>query len=600
MKRIISFIPNKIVYKLNDINMRAKILILYIFCVMLPIISINMVFYFRISENLHRQELNNINLSMERISENVLTYVEDLLTISHILHVDRSLYEGIERRYPSFRDFYSAYEQTLSFTLNKYFPIFPHLENLIIYNSNETIGNAGVFRLITDETRNESWYEFLYQNPTRLLMYVSFIPDPFAPNVLRRRLSLIRQLNHFPAHFYGVEKILRIDLRFEIFSNLLKDENIYGSLFVLNENDQIVYSSDSTFMTNTNGGYIHTFDPALFDSQSTILYKNFNRFIRDWRVVTVLPPQPFYEILREARLFVILFTLGTLIICTFITLALSKSLTKRLSSLTNHIKNLRDDNLSEFEYAEGKDEIGRLIVTYNIMVQKLKKLVYDVYESNIQRKNMQIERKQAQVNALQSQINPHFLFNSLETIRMRSLLKNETETAEIIKSLSKTFRKLLHWSNDLIPIEEEIGFIKDFLNIQKYRFGDKFNFDIIIDEDVKSLSIPKMTIQPLIENSCIHGIEKSKNPGDLLIQIKRNEDLIVIHVSDNGKGMDKSTLANVIKNIKDEKHEGKSIGIRNVYARLKLIYKDNFHFNIESMPDIGTEITIILPLSVNT
>jgi two-component system sensor histidine kinase YesM len=182
---------------------------------------------------------------------------------------------------------------------------------------------------------------------------------------------------------------------------------------------------------------------------------------------------------------------------------------------------------------------------------------------------------------------------------MRSVLKNENETADIIKSLSKTFRQLLHWSSDLIPIEEEISFIDDFLKIQKYRFGDRFNYSIKVDDSAKALSIPKMTIQPFIENACVHGIEKSKYPGVLDINIESDDKFAHIKISDNGKGMDEVFLDNFLKDIQDEEYKGKSIGIRNVYARLKLFYKDEFSFNIESEINEGTRVILKVPLGTS-
>lgn len=579
--------------------MRSKILILYIFCVFIPIVSINAIFYIRISDNLYEQEVQHIKLSMDRISENISAYIEDIITISHILHVDRTLYEGIERQYPSFFDFFIAYEDVLSFTLNKYFPVFPHMENITIYTDNHTIGSAGVFRLLTDESQSLDWYLTLKEQPHKLLMHFSFMPDHFAPNVIRRRLSLIRRLNHFPAHFYRTEKFLRIDLRFSVFDEVLKDENLYGTFFVLNDQNEVMYSNDPAYMGYSTS-YVHNFEEIEFDPETTILFKNFERFIREWRIAIALPPDAFYAILREARWFVVYLALANLLFCTFVIFTLSKSLTNRLVDLTDHIQNLKDDNLNELSCNEGKDEIGRLIVTFNNMIKKMQMLIYDVYQSNIQKKNLQIERKQAQVNALQSQINPHFLFNSLETIRMRSLLKNETETADIIKSLSKTFRQLLHWSNDLISIEEEIGFIEDFLKIQKYRFGDRFTYSINLDEKTRLLNIPKMTIQPFVENGCVHGIEKSKNPGVLEIEIESMDNFMQIQISDNGKGMDKNTLDNLMENIKNESYEGKSIGIKNVYARLKLFYKDDFSFRIESEINEGTKVLLHIPLKITS
>jgi len=592
-RRLFAF--NSLIFKLDDVNMRSKILMLYFLCVFLPIVLINYVFYTRISENLYRQEINNVEMSLDRISSNILKYIYDIVTVSHILYVDRSLYEGIDRRYPSFLDFYMEYDRHLSFTLNKYMPVFPHIEEIRVYTDNETIGNTGVFSLLTYGDRIENWYKLLNDNPTHIMLYPRMKPDHFAPNVTKRTLSIIRNLDYFPAHFYSVRKILRIDMRFTVFHNILDDERLYGDLFILNDMDEIVFSSDPQYMDNTTG--IFNVYSDLDGIQGLHISKNFDRFIRGWRILTILPEGSFDRILSEARSFVVFLTLLVLLFSTFVIWALSKSLTSRLDLLTNHIQDLKDDNLNQIDCIQGKDEIGILIGTFNEMVKKMQMLIYSVYQSDIQKKNLQIERKQAQVNALQSQINPHFLFNALETVRMRSVLKNESETADIIKSMSKTFRQLIHWKSDLIPIDEEMGFVEDYLKIQKYRFGDRLNYTVRVDEAVKNLSIPKMTIQPFVENSCVHGIEKSKNTGCLGITVMQIDNTISINIDDNGKGIEPETLNSLLSSLSDEEYTGKSIGIKNVYSRLKLFYKDDFFFDIQSMVNEGTHVSIKIPIS---
>src|SRR5690606_347847 len=132
-------------------------------------------------------------------------------------------------------------------------------------------------------------------------------------------------------------------------------------------------------------------------------------------------------------------------------------------------------------------------------------------------KNMEIEHRHAQLNALQSQINPHFLFNALETIRMRSIIKKEAETAKIIHNMAKLFRGSLTWKRDKVPLTEELEFINCFLEIQKYRFADRLEYKIEVEEAASKCLIPKLIFLPFVENACIHGIEKVRHGGEVII-----------------------------------------------------------------------------------
>lgn len=160
-------------------------------------------------------------------------------------------------------------------------------------------------------------------------------------------------------------------------------------------------------------------------------------------------------------------------------------------------------------HGESRDEIGQLTLEFNSMIMQIKALINDVYLTEIQKKSLELERK-AQLNALQSQINPHFLFNALETIRMRSLLKQENETAKIIQSMAMILRSSLTWNKEWVSVEEELGFILCFLDIQKYRFEDKLSYHIDVQPEAYACVVPKMVFLPFVENASIHGIEPLK------------------------------------------------------------------------------------------
>lgn len=177
---------------------------------------------------------------------------------------------------------------------------------------------------------------------------------------------------------------------------------------------------------------------------------------------------------------------------------------------------------------------------------------------------------------------------------MRSVVKGETETAQMIKYLSKIFRRILSWGSDDVTIKEELNYIKYFLEIQKYRFGDKLDYKIHVDEDVLNYIIPKMVIQPFVENACIHGIEGSSDNGLVVVEIKRSNSFVVFTIKDNGIGMSEYTLDNIYTSLEDAEDASGSVGIKNAYRRLKLLYGDDFRFRIDSRRDAGTVVTLMI------
>jgi two-component system, sensor histidine kinase YesM len=232
------------------------------------------------------------------------------------------------------------------------------------------------------------------------------------------------------------------------------------------------------------------------------------------------------------------------------------------------------------------------------MSKKIKDLIQDVFLANIQKKDLEIKRNRAQLSALQSQINPHFLFNALETIRMRSVIKQEMETAKIIHNMAKIFRNSLTWGKDMVTVQAEVKLINSFLEIQKYRFGDKLDYKINLDEAAMNCMIPNMSFLPFIENASIHGIEPLAEDGKITINISLNNGLLTCMVMDNGAGMSIDKRNQLLSSLEKEEDIGENVGIKNVFYRLKLYYGNQFEFELESKENEGTRITIKIPEEV--
>jgi two-component system sensor histidine kinase YesM len=179
---------------------------------------------------------------------------------------------------------------------------------------------------------------------------------------------------------------------------------------------------------------------------------------------------------------------------------------------------------------------------------------------------------------------------------MRSLIKQETETAKIIQNMAKIFRNSLAWRKDTVTVREEMEFIHCFLEIQKYRFGDKLEYEAQVDPGALDCQVPKMAFLPFVENASIHGVEPLKGGGRIDLSIGRTEDMLLFTLRDNGVGMSEEKVRRLHGYLDGEEEMGDRIGVQNVIYRLKLYYGDRFLLRIESEPGRGTVVRIALPL----
>lgn len=223
----------------------------------------------------------------------------------------------------------------------------------------------------------------------------------------------------------------------------------------------------------------------------------------------------------------------------------------------------------------------------------------------------EILKKQTELLTLQNQINPHFLYNSLECIRSQALINKVPEIAETTYALSNFFRYSISAKNDLATLNDELMVTKNYMKIQQYRFRDRFLLNIILPDNWENIidsMFPKLTLQPIVENSLLHAFSDTTGVGTITIEIIHTSHYINIRISDNGKGMDSYTLGMLNQSLNQDKHVSQStakrstgIALWNVNRRLKLIFGENYGIHISSIPSLGTDVEIHIPyLSINS
>jgi len=262
------------------------------------------------------------------------------------------------------------------------------------------------------------------------------------------------------------------------------------------------------------------------------------------------------------------------------------------------MKRVHKDNFQSFVVVKGKDEVAQLGGMFNLMVQRLGQLISEVYQAEIDRKEQAYRTKEVELYALQTQINPHFLFNVLNMIRGKLLIVGERDTAKVVGLLAKSFRMMLKSGGQMIRLTEEIEFVDNYLQIQQYRFGHKFTYSIDIPKDKLEVSIPKLILQPLVENAISHAIELNPNHSKIVIRGETIGDRLQLTVIDDGLGITTERLSEIELWLakEDSLSTDSNIGLRNVHARLKYLYGDEYGIKLSSVEGEGTTVTLMIPL----
>lgn len=582
---------------LNNIRLRDKMLILYALCVFIPIVFTNVVFYQVTTENVKNQRMKDISRAVEQIKNEFRAEIDAAVTVSSVFYTDYNLNEILEKSYQEPADYIEAYDSYFRRILNSYTPVYNSVQNIKIYIDNPTLLHSGGIGFLSDDVRQSDWYRAAEKSDSSKPVFIRTEKEDFfslyESDPLRDTFSIVRKMNNFPLQNRW-EKILKIEIKPTSIQHIFQNLNLQGYVYLVNGNGQIEYTTDPDVNWQRETVFYRSlrFPSDAIEFETEYEYVN---YLAGWRIIGTISEEEVLKDVRKSREFIIVLACINIIVPTLIILLITRSLNVRLVHILRHMKKVKNQNFDTINQREYLDEIGQLTSEFNRMTLQIKSLIDDVYVADIQKKSLELERRQAQLNALQSQINPHFLFNALETIRMRSLIKNETETAKIIHNMAKIFRTSLKWSKDRVTVSEEMEFIMCFLEIQKYRFEDRLNYRIEIDPAAENFVIPKMMFLPFVENASIHGIEPLKQGGTIDLRIRREDGMLEFFIRDNGVGMNEGQVAKLYGYLESDEALGDRIGVQNVIYRLKLIYGDRFRIVIDSAPDQGTTVILRIP-----
>jgi two-component system, sensor histidine kinase YesM len=292
------------------------------------------------------------------------------------------------------------------------------------------------------------------------------------------------------------------------------------------------------------------------------------------------------------EIFAITLTFGAIVFSIAAAWGLSKSIYTPIKKLHDVTKTITQTDLQALVTSDNVDEITELGLSFNIMIGKIR----DLLDSKIKEQKI---LKKAEMRALQSQINPHFLYNTLDTIIWMAEAKKTDQIVEVVSALSSFFRISLSKGQDWITIAEEIERVKSYLIIQKIRYRDIMDFKIEVDESVSDNTVLKLILQPLVENAIYHGIKNKRQGGTIIIRARpNNADEILFEVEDNGIGFAPDKLAQIHAELADNSGEIKQesgFGLGNVNHRLKLYYGMQYGLSVKSIYLSGTSVTFIIP-----
>ena len=549
----------------------------------IAMVVIGIIFYSTFSDNARNNATESTTQIMHQASLNLEYYLSSMTEISDMIAANMEVFSEGDT-------------QKMSGILDLTLETRDDIETVVIYSvSGQVLMAAPDYKFDSYlNVAEQEWFVLAAANP-----YVYYFQPPHVQRFYENRRPWVVTLTRG----IGVDNNQRyfitiVDMNFSVIEEVCSQVELgkRGYIYVVDTKGNIIYHPQQqliyaglreeniqTALDIGSGSYV---EKSGGEEISTVIM---DVGYADWKMVGISYVD---EIVQNRRSFntmiIIILITGIIFIglaSVFISYKISQPI-KRLERQMNKVER-GDFNIDPLK-AEGEDEVRQLTHSFNLLIDRIRQLMSQII-------NEQEAKRKNELKALQAQINPHFLYNTLDSIIWMNENNNHEGVSEMTAALAKLFRISLSKGREIISVKEEIQHAVSYLVIQKMRYKNKFKYNVDLPDELGKYSTLKLLVQPIIENSIYHGFSQIPDEGEINIEVYKDVDDLVYHISDNGYGISEEKISSIMSGETKSKHSS-GVGIKNVNERIKLYYGDKYGISIESEPDEGTDVYIRIPL----
>lgn len=594
MKKLRLF--RSLLYRFNNISMHQKIVLTYFFFVFLLVGILTAAVYVFTSASIHRQSAFSLKQNFNQANSYLSYKLNTVISASDMLIFNASLNTILNKDFEN----YSALEQNTDsrtiLHLLKNMEESDDISRACIYVPDRlsyTGNNINICPFSQAET--SPWWDQLFLKKGQNLFVNN--DDTTAVPSDKTCISLLRAM-YRKEDYSQVSFILRLDIPLESIESILESANHTSDsvTFLMDTSGNIIASSASEATSSWTADQLLALLSAIPEKEvSTLLFQGSKAIALQypventaWSMVTLVPYSSFNMAISSLIHTILTAAALILLLAWFLSKPIAYTITKRINILCSYMQKTRNGSLTEISGTIYRDEVGTLYETYNFMISKIRTLMD---ENRLMEHDLRI----AEYEALQSQINPHFLYNTLDMISWLSYQNKSKEISSVVYSLAKFYKLSLNKGKSIISLNDELSHVRYYMEIQNLRFYGSVNFHITVDPYLLQFSIPKITLQPIVENALFHGIlKKESRQGTICLTGALEDNCISLQIRDDGIGIPPELLSHLL-NPDSAASEQSHYGLNNVNKRIKIQYGPDYGLSIESIPGSFTAVHILLP-----
>lgn len=593
---------HSLLYRFNNIPLRRKIVLSYFFFVFLLVGILAVSIYTFTSASIIRQNTFSLAQSFHQANSYLTYKLNGISSSSDMLIYNVTLNSILSKASSRYSSMNQMADSKTILSLLKNMEENEDIKRARIYVPDSiSYSDNNVNICSFSQARSADWWGPLFEKKgIHLFVGNDMLED--TPYLNQNRIALIRAM-YSQEDYSRLAFILRLDIPLSTIEEILNSANYTSDsvTLLLDKEDNMVAGSIHSDNSPV-GGYemeeIFSLHPKPDEVTAVTLgarkYMMLMAEIKGtgWNMLTLVPYGSFTLAVTSLVKILLAASLIIMALAYVVSKPIAYTITKRIDALCRYMQKSKDGELMEIPEVIYKDEIGILYENYNFMISRIRNLLSENYK-------MGTELKSAEFKALQSQINPHFLYNTLDMISWLSYQDKSEEISSVVYALARFYKISLNKGSYIVPISDEINHVTYYMEIQDLRFSGNVHFITDMPPELLQFSIPKITLQPIVENALFHGIlEKKDKAGTIILSGSRDGEDLCLTIEDNGIGIPSKQL-NLLLDPKAGgnpfQNSGSHYGLRNIDNRIKLQYGERYGLSFESIEDIGTKVHILLP-----
>lgn len=603
--------------RLRNMPLRYQLMLLFLLFAIVPSVGLGLLVNWTVERVVERQVEGHTMQLIGKVNEALNSKMENLQNMTYLIAFDPDIDAfmndkmppnddaGIE---PMNTDNNAATEQNRLYgikqTLQGFTTLYPEIAGIVLVNESGDYISNEMYPRAEQSLIQENWYQKASANPGIFMVLGQPKERNLTTHVRYKDDEIVSVARSITDEASGrVRGVIMIDLKLRSVSQAARNVTLgkSGYVMVTDAEGQSVYKPEHPLIEHIPTDWFPSGESGTFTADTeggTLLFMYQSSTFTGWRTVGVFPTRDSISEVRQIQFYVVSFVF---VVCLFglsASLWFSRSIAQPIFRLMSYMRRAETGNLRPGRWSDRADEIGMLGNSYNRMLVQIRQLI----SLNELRER---QKRDAEMRSLQEHIKPHFLYNTLDTIHWMARKEGAEDVSGMVGALSRLFRIGLSKGQDYIPLHSEIEHMTSYMQIQQTRYRDRLQYTLNIPEELRDLFVLKLLLQPLIENAIYHGIKGRRGPGHIRVEAGLEHNRLLLTVQDNGAGMSNERLAEMQQLLEaplasleasSPGMTGKSYGMLNVQARLRLSFGDEYGIVLESQEGEGTSVTIIHPL----